>query len=60
MLIGKSEGDRSVGRYGCKWEDNIGMELREIRYDGSDWIHLAEDRDPWWSPVNTLMNLRVS
>jgi hypothetical protein len=24
-----------------------------------DWIDLAEDRDRWRAPVNTVMNLRV-
>jgi len=34
-------------------------EVREIRWEGLDWIHLAQDRDQWWALVNTLMNLRV-
>jgi hypothetical protein len=29
------------------------------RYDGMDWIDLAEDRDQWRALVNTVMNLRV-
>jgi hypothetical protein len=24
-----------------------------------DWIELAQDRDRWWAPVNTVMNLQV-
>jgi hypothetical protein len=24
-----------------------------------DWMHLAEDRDQWLAPVNTVMNLRL-
>jgi hypothetical protein len=24
-----------------------------------DWMHLAEDRDQWRVPVNTVMNIRV-
>jgi hypothetical protein len=35
------------------------MDLRDIGWDGMDWIGLAEDRDYWWTIVNTLMNLRV-
>jgi hypothetical protein len=31
------------------------MDLREIGWDGMDWINLAQDRDL----VNTIMNLRV-
>jgi hypothetical protein len=24
------------------------MHLREIGWEGVDWIHLAQDRDQWW------------
>jgi hypothetical protein len=27
--------------------DNIKMDLREIGWDGMDWINLAQDRDQW-------------
>jgi hypothetical protein len=27
--------------------DNIKMDLREIGWDGMDWIDLAHDRDQW-------------
>jgi hypothetical protein len=36
------------------------MDLREIGWDGMDWIDLAQDRDQWRALVNTVMNLRVS
>jgi hypothetical protein len=39
---------------------SIRMELREIGWDGVEWIHLAQDRNQWWAVVNTVMNLRVS
>jgi hypothetical protein len=26
------------------WEDNIKMDLGEIRIDGANWIRLAQDR----------------
>jgi hypothetical protein len=35
------------------------MGLREIEWDGMDWIDLAQDRDQWRALVNTVMNLRV-
>ena len=34
-----------MGRPRRRWEDNIKMDLREVGYDGRDWINLAQDRD---------------
>jgi hypothetical protein len=59
ILVGKPEGKRPVGRPRRRWVDNIKMVLREIGWDGVDWIELAQDRDQWRAPVNTVMNLRV-
>jgi hypothetical protein len=39
-------------------EENIKMDLREIGWNGMDWIDLAQDRDQWWDLVNTVTNLR--
>jgi hypothetical protein len=39
--------------------DNIKMDLREIGWDGVDWIDLAQDRDQWRVLVKMVMNLRV-
>jgi hypothetical protein len=36
------------------------MDLREIGWDGVDWIELTQIRDQWRDLVNTVMNLRVS
>jgi hypothetical protein len=35
------------------------MDLREIGWDGMDWIDLAWDTDKWRALVNKVMNLRV-
>jgi hypothetical protein len=39
--------------------DHIKIDLREIVWDGVDWIDLAQDRDQWRALANTVMNLRV-
>jgi hypothetical protein len=39
--------------------DNIKIDLREIGWDGGDWIDLAHDREQWRALVKALMNLRV-
>jgi hypothetical protein len=35
------------------------MDLREIGWDGVDWIDVAEYRDQWWALLSTVMNLQV-
>jgi hypothetical protein len=35
------------------------MDLREIGWDGRDWIELAQHRDQWRALVNTVMSLWV-
>jgi hypothetical protein len=35
------------------------MDLREIGWNGMDWIDLAQDMDQWRALVNTVTNLRV-
>jgi hypothetical protein len=38
---------------------NIKMDLKEIGWDGVDWIEMAQDRDQWGALVNTVLNRRV-
>jgi hypothetical protein len=44
VLVGRSEGKRSLERPRRRWEDNIKMDLREIWINGANWIRLAQDR----------------
>jgi hypothetical protein len=57
--VGKPEGKRPLERPRCRWVYNIKIDLREIGWDGMDWINLAQDRDQWRALVNTVLNLRV-
>jgi hypothetical protein len=59
ILVGKPEGRRPLGRPIRRWMDNIKMDLREIGWDGVDWIDVAQDRYQSKALVNTVMNLRV-
>ena len=59
FLMGKPEGRRPLGRPRRRWEDNIKMDLQEVRCGGIDWIELAQERDRWRALVNVVMNLRV-
>jgi hypothetical protein len=56
-LVGRPEGKRPLGRPRRRWEDNIKIDLREIRIDGANWIRLVQDRVQWRAFVNTVMNL---
>jgi hypothetical protein len=58
ILAGRPEGKRPLGRPRHRWEDNIKMDLREIRIDGANWIRLAQDKIQWRAFVSTVMNLR--
>jgi hypothetical protein len=58
-LVGKPEGRRPLGRPRRRREDNIKMDLREVGWEGADWIDLAQDRDRWRALVYTARNLRV-
>jgi hypothetical protein len=46
------------------WEDQDisrwTIDLRAIRWDGMDWIDLAQNTDQWRALVNTVMNLRIA
>jgi transcription termination factor 2 len=59
ILGGKARRKEPLGRPRRRWVDNIKMDLREVGWDGVDWIELAQDRDRWRALVNTVMNLRV-
>jgi hypothetical protein len=59
ILVGKPEGKRPPGRPRRRWVDNIKIDLREVGWDGRNWIDLAQDRDRWRAHVKVVMNLRV-
>jgi hypothetical protein len=59
IFIGKPEGNKPLCRQCRRWLDNVKMDIREIGWDGVDWIDLAPGRDQWRALVNTVMNLRV-
>jgi hypothetical protein len=59
ILVRNHEGKKQRGRPRRRWEDHIRMDLGEIRWEGVDRLHLAQDKDRWRALVNISMNLRV-
>ena len=59
VLVGKPEEKRLLGGPRRRWDDNIKMDLQEVRCGDIDWIELAQNRDRWRALVNAVMNLRV-
>jgi hypothetical protein len=44
VLVGKPEGRRSLGKPRRRWEDNIKMDLREVRsgaWTGWNWLRIG-------------------
>jgi hypothetical protein len=58
ILVGKPEGMIPLERHGHRQEDNIKIYIKEIGSEGVNWIHLAENRNPWWALLNTVMSGR--
>jgi hypothetical protein len=46
ILVGKPGGKRPFGRPRRTWEDNIRMDVGQIRWEGVDSIHLAHGYGP--------------
>jgi hypothetical protein len=47
ILVGKPEEKRPLGRPRHRWEEGIGMDLRDIGWGSVEWSRLAQDRDRW-------------
>jgi hypothetical protein len=59
VLVGKHEGKRPLGRPRRRWEDNIRMDLQDVRCGCMDLVGLAQDRDRWQALLGAMMNFRV-
>ena len=59
VLVEKPQGKRPLRRPRRRWEDNIKMDLQDVRGGREDWMELAQDRDGWRALVGTVRNFRV-
>jgi hypothetical protein len=55
LLVIKTEGKRPLERPRRRWENGTKMSLWEMWWDGTDWIHLAHERDGWWALLETVI-----
>ena len=54
---GKPEGKRPVEMSGHRFEDNIDRDLKEIRWEGVNWMVLAQGREQVVGFLKAAMNL---
>jgi hypothetical protein len=59
VLVKRPEGKSPLGKPRYRREDNVKMNLQEVRWEGMNWTDLAQYRDTWRAFVNAAMNLRV-
>ena len=57
VLVGKPEGKRPLGRPRRRCEDNIKMDLEEVKRGCGDWMEVAQDRDRWRALVSMVNEL---
>jgi hypothetical protein len=56
--VGRPEGKRGLARPRHKCEDDIKMNLQEVRW-GKDLIIQAQSRERWRALVKAVMNLLI-
>jgi hypothetical protein len=59
ILKGKTTGKRPLGRPRRRWENNIIIDLEEIRINAGNWVDSTQDRVYWRALVNAALNLQV-
>jgi hypothetical protein len=56
-LVGKPQGDQSLGRSRHRWENNIKRHLKETACEKVHWMNLAQGREHCQVPVNIEINI---
>ena len=59
VLVEKHEGKRPLGRPRSAYKDNIKIDLREIEWEGTDCVNVAQVREKWRANLNMVINCRV-
>jgi len=58
-VVGKSEGNRPLGKLRRRWKENVKMDPTEIIWDGVDWTDLGHDRKKWRAVLDMAVKRRV-
>jgi hypothetical protein len=58
VLMTRPDRKRPVGTFGCRWEDNIKMDIQEVGVRNTDWVDLAGDTDRFRAFLNESMKFR--
>jgi hypothetical protein len=37
-----------------RWKDNFRIDLRDVQWEVTDWIHVAQNRDQWRDLENMI------
>lgn len=56
FFFGKLEGKILFRRRGRGWKNTIKMDLRDIGYEGTNWLKLSQDCVQWRVLINTVTN----
>jgi hypothetical protein len=48
-----------LGRPRSRWENTIIVDLREMGWEGVDWMHVAENVDQWRVHMIMVMDIGV-
>jgi hypothetical protein len=59
ILVRNPEMSRPLRRPKRRWEHNSRVDLREIWWEGADWMHLVQDMDQWCTVVKMVMIFHV-
>ena len=60
VFAGKPTGRRPLRRPKRRWEDTIGIDLKEMGINTRNWVDLAQDRNYWIAIAIATLKLRVS
>jgi hypothetical protein len=59
IFVGKLEGKRPFGRKRRRWENNIGINVTEMVWEGVKSGRMDQNRDNWRALANTVLNFHV-